>query len=103
MAETVAEPHRKNYAWKSTLESKGLKVNLVKTNVMVSKIGQISIRPSSNKDQCGICGRKTMANAVVYKSCGNWIHGKCAKINMVKNTLAIDFMCRKCNGLHKNV
>ena len=39
--------------------SKGLKVNLVKTKVMVTNIGQISIRPSSKKDPFGICGRKT--------------------------------------------
>ena len=40
-------------------------MNLVKTKVMVSKIGQITVKPSSKKDLCGICGRKTMANAVL--------------------------------------
>ena len=34
------------------------KVNLEKAKVMVSKIGQISIKPSSKKDQCSICGKK---------------------------------------------
>ena len=75
-----------------------MKVNLVKRKVMVSKIGQISIRPSSKKDPCGICGRKTMLSAVLCRSCGNLIHGRCAKIKSVINTLAIDFRCRKCNG-----
>ena len=38
-------------------------MNLVKTRVMVSKIGQISIKSSSKKDLCGISDRKTMTNA----------------------------------------
>ena len=78
-------------------------MSLVKTMVMVSMIGQISMKPSSRKDPCGICGRKTMANAVLCKSCGNWVHGRCAKINRVTKRLAIDFKCRKCKGCHKNV
>ena len=47
IAETMAELHKKFYGCKSALESKGLKVNLVRTKVMVSMIGQISIKPSS--------------------------------------------------------
>ena len=43
-------------------------MNLVKTKVMVSKIGQITVKPSSKKDLCSICGRKTMANAVLCKT-----------------------------------
>ena len=31
------------------------------------------------------------------------IHGICAKIERVTNRLAIDFMCRKCKGYHKNL
>ena len=50
-------------------------MNLVKTKVMVSKIGQMSIEPSSKEDSCGICGRKIMTNSVLYKPCGKWIHG----------------------------
>ena len=62
----MAEPPKKNCSWKSALESKGLKVNLAKTVVMVSKIDQINNKTlSSKKDQCDICGRKTMANAVL--------------------------------------
>ena len=47
-------------------------MNLMETKVMVSKIGQVTGKPSSKKDPCGICGRKTMLNAVLCKSCGNW-------------------------------
>ena len=56
IAETMTEWQEKFYGWKSVLESKGLKVNLMKTNVMVSKIGQVTVKTSSMKDPCGICG-----------------------------------------------
>ena len=65
MAETMAELQKLFCIWKRTLESKEQKVNLVKTKVLVSKIGQICIKPSSKKDPYGICGRKTMLNAVL--------------------------------------
>ena len=42
-----------------------------------------------------------MVNVVLSKSCGNWIHGRCAKIKRVTNRLAIDLKCRKSH--HKNV
>ena len=95
----MTEHQEKIYGWKSALENKGLKVNLMKTKVMVSKSEQVT----SKKDPCGISIRKTMVNAVLCKSCGNWIHGRCAKIKRVTNRLAIDIKCRKCKGYHKNV
>ena len=78
-------------------------MNLEKTKVMVSKIGQISIKPSIKEDPCGICRRKTMANAVLCKSNGNSIHGRWSKIKGVTNTLAIDLICRKSNGCQEKV
>ena len=75
----------------------------MKTKVMVSKIGQINIRPSSKKDLCGICGRKTMANAVLCKYCRNWIHGSCAKVKTVTNNIAIDFKGRKFKRCYKTI
>ena len=70
IAEIMAELQEKLYGWKNALESKDLKVNMMKTKVMVSKIGQVTVKPSSKKDTCGICGRKTMLNAVLCKPCG---------------------------------
>ena len=99
MAETMAELQVKYYGWKSALESKGLKVNLMKTKVMVSKIGQVTVKPFSKIDSCGICGRKTKLNVVLCQSCGNWIHGRCAKIKMITNGLAIHLRCRRCNDV----
>ena len=80
LAGSMAELQEKFYGWGSALQSKGLKVNLMKTKVMVSIFGQVTVKPSSMKDLCDLCGRKTMANAILCKSCGNWIHGRCKKI-----------------------
>ena len=98
----MVEVQEKYYCWKSALESKGLKVNLMKTKVMVSKIGQVTVKPSSEKDPCGICDRKTLLDEALSKSCGNLLHRRCAKNKRLTNTLAIDFKCRKFKGNHKN-
>ena len=58
IADAMAELHKRFYRLKSALESKGLKVNLVNTKIIMSKIGQINIKPLSKKDQCDIFDRK---------------------------------------------
>ena len=65
---SMAELQEIFHGWKRALESEGLKVNMVKTKVMVSKIGQVTVNPSSKIDPCGICCGKTMLNAVLCKS-----------------------------------
>ena len=47
MAESMAELQEKFNGWKRALESEYLKVNLMKTKLMVSKIGQVTVKPSS--------------------------------------------------------
>ena len=44
-----------------------------------------------------------MIYTVLCKSCGNWIHGRCAKTKRVTNRLAIDVKRMKCKGHHENV
>ena len=79
-------------------------MNLTKTKVVMSKIGQVTVKSSGKKDQCGIYSRKkAMVDVVLCQYCGNWIYGRCAKIKMVANRLAMDFKCRKCKEHHKNV
>ena len=66
--------------WKDAMESKGLKVNTRKTKVMVS--GSEGELFKSKIDPCGVCGRRVMANSVLWIKCVNWVHGKCAKIKL---------------------
>ena len=70
-------------------------MTLMKTKELVSKIGQVTVKLSSKKHLCGI---KTKLNAVLYKSCGNWIHGRCAKMKRVTNRPTIDCKSRKSKG-----
>ncbi len=37
-----------------------------------------------------------MANSVLCTGCGNWIHGRCAKVKRVTPRLARDFVCGRC-------
>ena len=45
---------KKLYSWKSALECDGLKNDLMKTKVMVIKIGQTNLKSSSKKVPCGM-------------------------------------------------
>ena len=40
-----------------------------------------------------------MANSVLCTKCGNWIHGKCAKIKRVTAWLAMSFVNSRCKGI----
>ena len=53
----------------------------------------------SKIDPCGVCGRKVKANSVFCAKCGNWVHGRCAKIKRVTARLAMHFACSKCKGI----
>ena len=40
-----------------------------------------------------------MANSALCTKCGNWVHGKCAKIKRVIARLAMHFVCSKRRGI----
>ena len=44
-------------------------------------------------------GGPVTANSVLCKKCGNWVHGKCAKIKRATARLAMHFVCSKCKGI----
>ena len=80
--------------WKEAFESKGLKVNLKKTRVMVS--GSKGEVLKSKVDPCVKCRKRVMANSVMCTECGKWVHGRCAKRKSVISTLAKGFVCKVC-------
>ena len=68
------------------MKSKGLKVNLEKTNVMVcGSEGEVI---QSRIDPCEICGKKVIVNLVLCTKCGQWIHGRCSKLKKVTSSVA---------------
>ena len=82
--------------WKDALETKGLKVNTKKTKMMVS--GSEGELLKSKIDPCGVCERRVIANSLLCTKCGNWVHGKCAKIKRAAARLAMRFVCSRCRG-----
>lgn len=97
MSDTMENLKERFENWKKELEAKGLKVNTMKTKVMVSGTEGELFR--SKIDPCGICGRRVMSNSLLCTKCGNWVHGRCAKIKRVTNRLAMCFVCSKCMGV----
>jgi len=78
------------WKWKEAFESKGLKVNLGKTKVVVSGAeGEVTV---SKVDPW----KRVMANSVLCVKCRKWIHGRCAKVKRVSLRLGRDFVCGRC-------
>ena len=67
-SETMEGLREKFWKWKEAFKSKGLKVNLGKTKVVVSgSEGEMTL---SKIDPCGICGKRVMANSVLCVNSG---------------------------------
>jgi len=63
MGESMDELRENFNQWKRTFVSKGMKVNLGKTKLMVSEIDEKT--PDSKVDPCAVCGKRVMANSVL--------------------------------------
>ena len=73
MSETLEGLMEKFWKWKEAFERKGLKVNLGKTEIIMS--GTECQRAERKVDQCGVCGKRTMANSRRCTECQKWVHG----------------------------
>ena len=81
--------------WRSTLKSKGLKVNLEKTKMMVcGSEGEVIW---SRIHPCGLCGKMVIVNSVLCTKCDQWIHGRGFKLKKVTPSAATFFVCNMCN------
>ena len=62
--------------WKNGLESKGLKVNMGKTKVMI--LGKdLHTLQTSGKDPCTVCRKSVGKNSIFCSGCSFWVHKKC--------------------------
>ena len=71
-------PAAKYAAWKSALESKGLKVNVSKTKAM--KLGGKKTIVDAERDSCAICGKRVMRNLIQCTQCMKWVHKRCTDV-----------------------
>ena len=96
IAETLCELLEKFRLWKANLESKGLRVNVDKTKILVS--AHNAPKPvDGSKFPCGVCNKGVGINSIKCLACGFWVHKRCSNI---KGPLKpdTDFKCKKCRG-----
>ena len=96
IAESLEECIEKFEAWKSGMESKGLRVNSKKMKFMVSCIGLGQLR-DSGAFPCGVCRTGVGANSILCSQCSFWIHKKCSGIigRLSDNP---EYICSRCQG-----
>ena len=73
--ETMEELRENFDEWREAFESKGIRVNLGKTKLIVSGMEEEAF--DSKIDPCGMCGTKVMSNSVLCSACGKWVHARC--------------------------
>ena len=96
IAETLSELLEKFRVWKANLESKGLRVNVGKTKILVS-VHNAPKPVDGSKFPCGVCNKGVGINSIKCLACGFWVHKRCSNI---KGPLKpdTDFKCKKCRG-----
>ena len=70
ISETIERCRNKFLKWKEAFDSKGLKVNLWKTKVVVSGGITEDGMSESKVDSCGVCSLRVKANCVLCLQCG---------------------------------
>ena len=70
MGETMEELRENFDEWREAFESKGMRVNLGKTKLIVSGMEEKAF--DSKIDPCGVCGTRVMS--VLCTACGKWVH-----------------------------
>ena len=83
MSETTEGLRNKFIKWKESFESKGLKVNLGKTNAMVSGRMTNDGMSKSKVDPCVVSSLRVKAISVLCLQCGKRNHGRYARVKSV--------------------
>ena len=64
---------RKFGVWKREMETRGLKVNINKTKLMVMG-REPAVRPQRGRYTCGVCSKGVGANSKCCQCCERWCH-----------------------------
>ena len=96
IVESLEECIPKFKAWKSGMESKGLRVNSKKTKFMVLGVGLGQLR-DSGAFPCDACSTGVGANSFLCCQCYFWIHKKCSGVigRLSDNP---EYICPLCQG-----
>ena len=95
------EELRKNFdERKEAFESKGMRVNLEKTKLMVSGMEKETL--DSKIDPSDVCRTRVTSNSVLCTACGKWVYARCTQKKKVAVYLNKYFVCKKCRSVAKN-
>ena len=95
IAETEEQLIKRLNDWKDNVESKGMKVNMNKTKVMISGERQ-KVRQKAVRWPCGVCSKGVGSNSLQCTSCQKHVHKKCSGIKGSMSKVAKSFICRGC-------
>lgn len=93
VAESEEELKEKLMKWKNSMESKGLKVNVAKTKVMMWRDGN---REETGKWPCSICKKGVGRNSIECTTCKKWVHKKCSGVKGDLEKVCQKFICSRC-------
>jgi len=95
IAETKEDLIKRLNEWKKNVENKGMRVNVNKTKLMVSRERQKPLRKAARWPY-GVCGRGVGSNSIQCTSCQKWVHKKCSGIKGGMYRVMKSFSCRSC-------
>ena len=93
-AESISDLERQYVAWKGGMETKGLRVNVKKTKVMVSS-RDLKPKNKTGKFPCGVCGKGVGSNSILCRSCNHWTHHRCSQVRGSLSSV-VNFTCPTC-------
>jgi len=95
IAETEEEVIKKLNEWKDNVESKGMRVNMNKTKVMISG-ERLKVRMKAVRWPCGVCSNGVGSSSLHCTNCQKWVHKKCSGIKGSMSKVAKSFICSCC-------
>jgi len=95
IAETEEELIKRFNEWKDNVESKGMKVSINKTKIMINGERQ-KVRQKAVRWPCGVCRKGVWSNSLQCTSCQKWVQKICSGITGSMTKVAKSFICRGC-------
>ena len=78
-----------------SMEKKGLRVNALKTMIMICGTG-LDLLQSSGEFPCAVCRTGVGSNSIFCNDCKHWVHKKCSGLKCL--TKDSDYRCTRCQG-----
>ena len=88
------ELREKFFSWHQQLSKHGLKINILKTKVMIT--GEKPEPQVKGIWPCSVCLTGVGANAIMCTRCQKWCHKRCSKVKGTLTSVAATFICPSC-------